>query len=142
MIDGQEKLTDGSQTSQPQPRKPGDRISIFNQPRRSLRSGRYGRSDSSRGLLQTASSNTDSGNAITQAGPPSASVAVATQRRLAPMSPSRPFILRPVATSLLMVAILLAGFVGYSAAAGFGAAAGRLPHHSGADVLPRRLAPM
>src|ERR1700712_2531345 len=29
------------------------------------------------------------------------------------MSPSRPFILRPVATSLLMVAILLAGFVGY-----------------------------
>ncbi len=30
------------------------------------------------------------------------------------MSPSRPFILRPVATSLLMVAILLAGFVAYS----------------------------
>ena len=30
------------------------------------------------------------------------------------MSPSRPFILRPVATSLLMVAILLAGFVGYT----------------------------
>lgn len=29
------------------------------------------------------------------------------------MSPSRPFILRPVATSLLMVAILLAGFVAY-----------------------------
>ncbi len=29
------------------------------------------------------------------------------------MSPSRPFILRPVATSLLMAAILLAGFVGY-----------------------------
>ncbi len=30
------------------------------------------------------------------------------------MSPSRPFILRPVATSLLMVAILLAGFVAYT----------------------------
>ncbi len=30
------------------------------------------------------------------------------------MSPSEPFILRPVATSLLMAAILLAGFVGYS----------------------------
>ena len=30
------------------------------------------------------------------------------------MSPSRPFILRPVATTLLMVAILLAGLVGYS----------------------------
>ena len=29
------------------------------------------------------------------------------------MSPSRLFILRPVATSLLMAAILLAGFVGY-----------------------------
>ncbi len=30
------------------------------------------------------------------------------------MSPSRPFILRPVATALLMVAIVLAGFVGFS----------------------------
>ena len=29
------------------------------------------------------------------------------------MSPSRPFILRPVATSLLMAGVLLAGFVGY-----------------------------
>src|SRR5450631_4188030 len=29
------------------------------------------------------------------------------------MSPSRPFILRPVATSLLMLAILLAGFIAY-----------------------------
>src|SRR5882672_9243575 len=29
------------------------------------------------------------------------------------MNPSRTFILRPVATTLLMVAILLAGFVGY-----------------------------
>ena len=29
------------------------------------------------------------------------------------MNPSRPFILRPVATSLLMVAILLAGAVAY-----------------------------
>ena len=30
------------------------------------------------------------------------------------MSPSRPFILRPVATSLLMAAILLVGIVGYT----------------------------
>ncbi len=30
------------------------------------------------------------------------------------MNPSRPFILRPVATSLLMGAILLAGFVAYT----------------------------
>ena len=29
------------------------------------------------------------------------------------MSPSRPFILRPVATSLLMLAIVLAGLVGF-----------------------------
>src|ERR1700745_2137577 len=29
------------------------------------------------------------------------------------MSPSRPFILRPVATSLLMLAIVLAGIVGF-----------------------------
>ncbi|HEX4096232.1 MAG TPA: efflux RND transporter permease subunit, partial [Caulobacteraceae bacterium] len=29
------------------------------------------------------------------------------------MSPSRPFILRPVATTLLMAAILLAGIVGF-----------------------------
>ncbi|HUK56622.1 MAG TPA: efflux RND transporter permease subunit, partial [Nitrospiria bacterium] len=29
------------------------------------------------------------------------------------MNPSRPFILRPVATSLLMVAILLAGIIAY-----------------------------
>ncbi len=29
------------------------------------------------------------------------------------MSPSRPFILRPVATSLLMAGILLAGFIAY-----------------------------
>ena len=30
------------------------------------------------------------------------------------MSPSRPFILRPVATSLLMAAILLVGIVAYT----------------------------
>ena len=30
------------------------------------------------------------------------------------MSPSRTFVLRPIATSLLMVGILLAGAVGYS----------------------------
>ena len=54
------------------------------------------------------------------------------------MSPSRPFILRPVATSLLMAAILLAGIVAYFAVAGFGAAAGRLPDHPGGHLLSRR----
>ena len=53
------------------------------------------------------------------------------------MSPSRPFILRPVATSLLMAAILLAGG-GLPAASGFRAAAGGLSDDSGADVLSRR----
>ena len=43
--------------------------------------------------------------------------------RAAPVNPSRPFILRPVATSLLMVAILLAGIVAYRHAAALGAAA-------------------
>ena len=36
------------------------------------------------------------------------------QREQRPVSPSRPFILRPVATSLLMAAILLVGMVGYT----------------------------
>src|SRR5437762_12532665 len=39
--------------------------------------------------------------------------AAARFRASAAMSPSRPFILRPVATSLLMVAIVLAGLVGF-----------------------------
>ena len=54
------------------------------------------------------------------------------------MSPSRPFILRPVATSLLMVAILLAGLVGLQLPAAVGPAGGRLPDHPGADLLSRR----
>ena len=39
------------------------------------------------------------------------------------MSLSRPFILRPIATSLLMAAILLAGLVAYQTVAGLGVAA-------------------
>ena len=54
------------------------------------------------------------------------------------MNPSRAFILRPVATSLLMVAVLLAGVVALPAAAGLGAAGGRLPDDPGRDVLPGR----
>ena len=54
------------------------------------------------------------------------------------MSPSRPFILRPVATSLLMAGVLLAGFVGLQATARLGAAGSRLSHHSGAHLLSRR----
>ena len=53
------------------------------------------------------------------------------------MSPSRPFILRPVATSLLMAGLLLVGASRLQAVAGFGAAAGGLPDHSGAHVLSR-----
>ncbi len=56
----------------------------------------------------------------------------------APLSPSRPFILRPVATSLLMAAILLAGIVAFTAASRFGAAGSRLPDDSDRHVLSRR----
>ena len=44
---------------------------------------------------------------------PSQSTEPPSQREQRPVSPSRPFILRPVATSLLMAAILLVGIVGY-----------------------------
>ena len=54
------------------------------------------------------------------------------------MNPSRLFILRPVATTLLMVAILLAGHRRLSRAAALGAARGRLPDDPGGDVLSRR----
>ena len=54
------------------------------------------------------------------------------------MSPSRPFILRPVATSLLMVAILLSGIIAYRLAAAVGAARGGLPDHPGRHLLPGR----
>jgi multidrug efflux pump len=54
------------------------------------------------------------------------------------MNPSRPFILRPVATALLMVALFLAGGVALLPAAGVGAAGGGLSHHPGADLLSRR----
>ena len=57
-------------------------------------------------------------------------------RRL--MNVSRPFILRPVATTLLMVAILLGGALAYRAPAGRGAAAGRLPDDPGGHVLSGR----
>ncbi len=40
--------------------------------------------------------------------------AAALERDAAHMNPSAPFVLRPVATSLLMIAILLVGLVGYS----------------------------
>jgi multidrug efflux pump len=46
--------------------------------------------------------------------------------------------MRPVATTLLMVAILLAGIIGYRFPAGFGAAGSGLPDHSGGHPLSRR----
>ena len=51
------------------------------------------------------------------------------------MSPSRLFILRPVATVLLMVAIVLCGAVAYKQLP-VCAAAGRLSDHSGRHLLP------
>ena len=57
------------------------------------------------------------------------------------MSISEPFIRRPVATTLLMIGLLLAGLVGFRAAPGLGAAAGRLPDHRRLDVPARARAP-
>ena len=54
------------------------------------------------------------------------------------MNPSRPFILRPVATTLLMAAILLVGVVAYRLPAALGAAGGRLSDDPGADLLSGR----
>ena len=58
--------------------------------------------------------------------------------RRARMNPSRLFIERPVATTLLMFAILMVGVVAYQVPAAVGAARGRLPDHPGADLLSRR----
>ncbi len=54
------------------------------------------------------------------------------------MNLSRPFILRPVATALLMAALLLSGILVLPAAAGVGAAAGRLPDDPHHHLLPGR----
>ncbi len=54
------------------------------------------------------------------------------------MSPSRTFILRPVATTLFMAAILLAGIGRLHAAADFRAAGGRLSDDADRHVLSRR----
>ncbi len=52
------------------------------------------------------------------------------------MNISAPFIRRPVATSLLAAALLLAGIAGVPEAAGRAAAARRLPDHPGERALP------
>ena len=54
------------------------------------------------------------------------------------MSPSRLFILRPVATTLLMAAIMLVGIVRLPVSAALGAARGRLSDDPGADLLSGR----
>jgi hypothetical protein len=54
------------------------------------------------------------------------------------VSPSGPFIQRPVATSLLMAAILLVGIVAYTQLPVSALAGGRLSDHPGADVLSGR----
>ena len=53
------------------------------------------------------------------------------------MNPSRLFILRPVATSLLMVAILLAGIVAYRVLPLSALPRGRLPDDPGRHALSR-----
>ena len=53
------------------------------------------------------------------------------------MNISRPFIVRPVATALLMAALLLSGAARLPPAAGLGAAAGRLPDDPHSHLLSR-----
>ena len=65
------------------------------------------------------------------------SVAPLARGASTPMNPSRLFILRPVATTLLMVAILLAGHRRLPRAAALGAARGRLSDDPGRDALSR-----
>ena len=60
------------------------------------------------------------------------------RRKAESMSPSRPFILRPVATSLLMAAILLAGFVAYLQLPVSALPEVDYPDDSGRDFLSRR----
>ncbi len=48
-----------------------------------------------------------------KSGEPGESGELAAQSELSTLSPSRPFIMRPVATALLMLAIVLAGLVGF-----------------------------
>ena len=62
----------------------------------------------------------------------------ASPNQIAAVSPSRPFILRPVATSLLMAAILLSGAVAYKQLGHFRAAAGGLSDDPGGDILSGR----
>ena len=54
------------------------------------------------------------------------------------MSLSAPFIHRPVATTLLTIAVALAGALAYLLAAGLAAAAGRFPDHLGVGRAARR----
>ena len=54
------------------------------------------------------------------------------------MNISAPFIRRPIATSLLMIAIALLGLVGLSASAGGAAAPGRLSDHQRFGLAARR----
>ena len=51
---------------------------------------------------------------------------------------SAPFILRPIATALLAVAVLLAGLMGLPAAVGLLSAAGGFPDHPGLDAIAGR----
>ena len=59
-------------------------------------------------------------------------------QRTKTMNPSQPFILRPVATTLLMIAIMLSGMLGVQVPAGRRLARSGLSDHPGADLLSRR----
>ena len=96
VTEGGDRLRDGARVQLPSDRPASARVGRVGRPARRVGRGRRAR--------RAASASGGSG--------PMAAERRASERRAA-MSPSRPFILRPVATSLLMVAIVLAGLVGF-----------------------------
>ena len=80
------------------------------------------------GTTQATMSKLPMGSLPATKSSPKASTSCATAAHVSgQMIPSRPFILRPVATTLLMAAILLVGIVGFNFFAALGPAASGLP---------------
>ena len=99
VVDGQDKLQEGSKVEvRPEPGAPAARphAAPCRARRQTGRRERHGQSEPHRHADASGIRGRTHGS-----------------RRPEPVSPSRPFILRPVATSLLMVGMLLAGFVAY-----------------------------
>ena len=92
----------------------GDRLD--GRQRRAFARDRTGRTSAQGPVSRNGRPAQQAGEGQTQPGAqrrPARQAALANSRLNSAMSPSRPFILRPVATSLFMVAIVLGGLVGF-----------------------------